>query len=566
MGLFDFLSPWKKAFDDLASNHRDAVLAFTKNKYTVFNDMRQDHKSLFSEFRNLWYKEISPIVGDGEIENLSNEAKKYLIKNQDYIIRLHTTFKKYASKKERVRNLASRFAIGNVFKQTAVSLIGTSDLNVMSEDSYNVILANYDILVEKAAALDLQKKQRQQEVKDKLAKKIQARREKIRAEKLRIEEEKRKAEEEQRKAEEKRKAEVEAKNRAASLVNEEEQSISKFPYSFGAMVTEADKVSVIGLFFKYKHHGIFERVVKSRISSLAESYMIVPTEVSKIKGLIKDFDGEVEFFNKVKEVPDRRKKYKKLIKAKGIIDQHLGIMYCLHNLQELDAVDIAPKAPAANTSSAPKEITVASTEFELWKQSQERATNILNRHIVMFPKTSLYPTKMYVNTVVDGEEKRNVLTFPHVIFYEMGNTNLGNLNKKREGYNFVVKNAKRFIPVTLPQYKMLVAAIANDFKKDEVLFIMESSGAQKSTELNQNNFGDIYFDLKNNGYKNWGYVGNEDKKFKCVVVMEIGSEIDQFRKSSKKISKKFPGAAIIYISVYGELTDIQIKNKYGNNR
>lgn len=383
MGLFDIFSPWKKKFDDLIANHLNAVLAFTKNRYTVYKDMRQDHKNLFREYLVLWNKEIYDIVGSGDIETLSNDAKKYIVHNQEFILRLDSTFKKYASKKERVRNLASRFAIGNIFKQTSVSLIGTSDVNVMSEDSCNVILENYELLIEKATELDQQKKQRQKEVKDKLAKKLKARRDKIRAEQQRKEEEKRKAEEEIRKAEEARiaaelrkniQAKEDASGHTGSSKDVNNTDISKFPYTFGAMVNELDKVKVIGLYFKYKHHGIFERVVKSQIASLVDSTMIVPSEASKIASLVKEFENEVDFFNKVKEVPDRRKKYKKLIRDKGITDQHEGIMYCLYNLSELDAIVIAKAPEPVAASKQSQKIVVPSSEFDVWKQNQEQAT------------------------------------------------------------------------------------------------------------------------------------------------------------------------------------------------
>lgn len=175
-------------------------------------------------------------------------------------------------------------------------------------------------------------------------------------------------------------------------------------------------------------------------------------------------------------------------------------------------------------------------------------------------------TKMYVETISNNVEKKKLLTFPHVIFYEMGKTSQGNLNKKRDAYLGIVRSGKKIVPVALPEYRMLVCSIAKDFKPKEILFICETSASPKSTELNRANFNDIFQNLKNNGYKNWGYLGNEDKNFKCIVVLELGSEIEQFRKCSKKISKRFPGAAIIYISVYGELTDIQIENKFSKKK
>ena len=596
MGFFDFFNPWKKKFDDLVTNHRQAVLAFTKNRYSVYKDMRQDHKNLFSEYCNLWDNEISAIVGKGDIDSLSKDAKKYLVKNKEYILRLHKTYKKYSTKKERVRNLASRFAVGDIFRQTAVSLLGTSDINIMTEEYFDVILANYNKLIEKATDLKQRKMQRQQEVKEKLAKKIQVRRNKLReelerrvkeqkVEEERIKRERREEEErlmrkiEQERVEQERtkiKIEVErVKNeqRTPNIVcGEIESSLNIyadiFPYEFGSFVTDGDKLDIKRIYSEYKYHGIFNRVIRSKIPSLVNNKTIIPSEVKRIKSLKKDFEREADFFNKIKEVPERKQKYKKLIRNKGFKDQHEGIMYCLHNLRELDALEISSTVPIQSSvipQRAPKKNT-SSSEFELRKRNQDNATEILNKNIKLFPKLSLYPTKMYVNAISNSEKVKKIITFPHVIFYEMGHTNLGNLSRVRDACLYVVRSCKRFVPIVLPEYRMLVNYLANDFNPKEVLFIMETSASQKSTELNKNNLNEIYLDLKNKGYNNWGYLGNEDKIFKCIIVLEVSSEVVQFKKVAKKISMKYPDSAIIYLSIYGELTDIQIRNKFGKKQ
>lgn len=176
MSIFDFFKPeWKKQFEELVTNHKEALEAYIQGKYEVFQDMRVDDRLLFEDYQ----KTYSSSNFAHDIELLTDQDKKNLISVKDNIVRLYISYSKYDTKTKRVASLINRFSYNDVFN----TIFGHSHflgenwtLNTLDEDQLDFILNNYNRLVSLATGKKKEKEKKQAKQKEKLLEKVYTKR------------------------------------------------------------------------------------------------------------------------------------------------------------------------------------------------------------------------------------------------------------------------------------------------------------------------------------------------------------------------------------------------------
>lgn len=148
MSLLDIFTPsWKKQFDEFATAHHNALVAFLQNRYEVYPDMRIDDRIIIEEYKRNYDSSKYPT----NIEELTNNDKKELIAIADQIIRLAKVFSKYDSSEKRVKSLYDRFRMNGIFDSVFKETLGCDyDINTLSASQIEEVLSGYDKLVEKA--------------------------------------------------------------------------------------------------------------------------------------------------------------------------------------------------------------------------------------------------------------------------------------------------------------------------------------------------------------------------------------------------------------------------------
>lgn len=545
MAFFDIFIPWKKKYNDFVTNHYDDVLAYINNSYEVYNDMRQDHKTLFNEYQQQYEIEIKYLVDDNSLETLSDDTKKYILKNKEHVLLLSKTFKIYATKKERVILLSKRFSVNNIFNKAAFKFVKKNNIEEMTEEDYDTILDNYEYMVKKMTYVQNIKKKKQQELRDRLQKRIKERKEKLIEEKERIIAERIRKEKEEKKRIEQQKKQEELEKEYQKY----EDHLDLYPFTFEKTVKLENKLVAFKLYDKFKDNDIFNRVVLSLFPEKDSSNIILKSKDIKLLNKNReDFDVEVEFFQKKLDDIDLKIFYLPFIKSKGLNDNHGAIMYCLYNMNAFEAF--------VNEHAYGWDVS-----FHRWNLNQSFADHYVDKLNI---DDKVFKTRMFVDTIFKEVYNRTVLTFPHIIYYDMsGNGN--DLLRKRVKAAECIKEGSANTPRTgLQDVHDLACSLSNYYSKDEAIFVFGNSDLDKSSLINHNNFYYLVRKLKQKKYDSIVDLDDNTEQLKCVIVLEVVSSVENFRKTSKIISRKCPGAGIIYISIYGELTDNQIKRKYGN--
>ena len=418
----------------------------------------------------------------------------------------------------------------------------------MTEEDYDTILDNYEYMVKKMTYVQNIKKKKQKELRDRLQKRIQARNQRKKEEREKIIAEKKKKEEEERLKEiieEVKKRRLEALKR----VKEAESSGEVYPFVFGSDVFVDSMNIAYSLYDHFKYNGIFMRVVHYLLPDMHQLPLRFDASIIwKLNDNRDVFEKEAKFFSLLDKVPKRKEYYILFIKNKGIKDPHEGIEYCLYNIGELDAFI---EATSANNVS-----------FDIWKQNQNYYNKLIKSGVESYHRFTIYMTKMYVDIISNGEKHRNVLSFSHLVYFDMAKTPKWRLKENMHIGQFYITTGKACPEACREAFRVFAVEFSKQFKRNEAIFFFGDSGADNPKKLNDNNFYYLKNSLRVKCYDDWDDLPT-GTGLKCVVIIEVVSNIDHFRSVSKKISKLLPQAAIIYMSIYGELTDIQIKNKYG---
>ena len=173
MSLLDIFTPsWKKQFDEFASTHRDALIAFLQNTYEVYPDMRIDDRVMIEEYE----KNYVNVDFHHNLGELNKEEKKVIVSLKDQIVRLEKAFSKYDTPEKRVKSLYDRFRINGIFDSVFKNLLG-EDYNIddLSTDQIALVLNNYDRLVKQASFYKEKKQKKQEKLKSKLMTRVNER-------------------------------------------------------------------------------------------------------------------------------------------------------------------------------------------------------------------------------------------------------------------------------------------------------------------------------------------------------------------------------------------------------
>lgn len=168
MSIFDVFKPqWKKQFDELRFNHRQALEAYIQCKYVVYPDMRIDDRLLIQDYIKVYEKNNYP----QSIDELTVKNKKELAYISDNIIRLYKAFSKYETKQKRVQSLMNRFDNDNVFNSVFGNsyMLGSNwTLESLEDAQFDFILNNYQKLIDKATIVKENKERKLAKQKQKI--------------------------------------------------------------------------------------------------------------------------------------------------------------------------------------------------------------------------------------------------------------------------------------------------------------------------------------------------------------------------------------------------------------
>lgn len=522
MGLFGFFDhSWKKTFDELLTTNKDAVESYIKKEYKVYKDMRPDDKSIIEDYLKVYDSQFLPLTTYIEpIENISKEAKKFIVQRKNEVIRLYYAYSKYTSPQKRVLSLYTRFRKDGVFDKTFGEYLGEEyDINILDNEQITYILDNYHDLVILATEIREQRIQKQKDLKDRLRKKSQDRRisELI-------------------KRQQSLSAEI-------SLANEHSELTSK-------LQTLVEKLSV-----DFESNGIFMRVMKSMYPSLESTSSLTDSQSINILAHKCEMEKEKEFFELIKRDSYDEKKYKAFLKAKNYKDDHEGVIYCHDHYVEFQLFIM----------SYEKVI-----QFQQWIHTQEtinEKSKTLASHIL--PGFVCHTLKMYVETIdVNGETMKKVLPFNHFCHqeftYEEGTTVDLRAKYAYVYYNrFKAQNAKRSVIThdssIMDQISQFVFNMMTQMAVGGIIVVLGTSDADNIKGYNNNHFGSLREKLNRYSIECVNIADlNKDNVKTHIIVLEMVSEVDRFRPTCKSLSKNYPGSTIIYISIYSELTKAQL--------
>lgn len=576
MSIFDIFKPeWKKQFEELVANHKDALEAYIQGKYEVFQDMRVDDRLLFEDYQ----KTYSSSNYAHDIESLTDQDKKHLISVKDNIVRLYRSYSKYDTKTKRVASLINRFSYNDVFN----TIFGHSHflgenwtLNTLDEDQLDFILNNYNRLVSLATGKKKEQEKRQAKQKEKLLEKVYTKR----------------------------------VNKYISDQAKAEAVLSMPVLNPTIVNIIKDKVTVLKQEYKsYNLYNLVRQVLLLGLdaySPIAQDIYVLSRE-NVFKEASKLFDKYKNNYRvRTKLLEYLRTTTNKELCIKGLI---LG-----HNINIVNnytqANNLANKEPSSLESSA-KDTTLhkeGETDKSIKNTPQEKITikkapvSISATFVQKVPKqkkntdkTVAYAPDIDVYQWIDDQEvfneiimkRRNLLD--EFIFVTTFTPIAGKIGKKsvkkhldyiqitgslyssslEEGeeelymnYNEAMNcmNGQSVLEDTYPNILTKLFEFINSLNKalpsKSLYVIFGTNGLTNSEPINSKQMGKLKRNLNSFGIQNLElkniYTLEETPRF--ILLIELVSSIKDCRNTRKEIIKEFPGASICYVSIYKEIS------------
>lgn len=519
MSLFGLFKPqWKKQFDELVRNHRDALEAYIQGRYEVFPDMRVDDRLLFKEYR----KAFENAQYAQSIEALSESNKEEISSQADNVIRLYKAFSKYNTKQKRVILLKQRFSLDNVFYSVLSKcdfITKNTNVESLDEEQLDYILGKYDSFVDKATYWQRKKKKKQEKLKQNLLVKVNSRK-----------------------------------------VDE---------------LIKAQKSSELPLIVPGTDNEYTEKEVNKRIDLFKQKYNLNSSYTYIRRALLLGFDSiplifrniyilsreEVfkkgsEVFELVRPFPIRRTYLNLYLRNTTNKEECIKELFINHDFNVIDGF-------------AHKEMSNISGDawVNLQANFNESVLNIAPSllHDFRTPNVGTYVTVIYGN----GIESRKYFSFIHLIMREyrktMGTETLAltpYMNyTTSENYRKCVSSFERVNPST---NKAILNFIFTLRQKNASSFavVLGSSNVEDAEEFNKFHFSNIKEKLSRKNVQVVDFSDIDKLDFpKYIVILELFTETKQFRETGKKILYKFPGVSMCYLSIYNEMTKTRF-NEY----
>lgn len=566
MSIFDIFKPeWKKQFEELVANHKDALEAYIQEKYEVFQDMRVDDRLLFEDYQ----KTYSSSNYAHDIESLTDQDKKHLISVKDNIVRLYRSYSKYDTKTKRVASLINRFSYNDVFN----TIFGHSHflgenwtLNTLDEDQLNFILNNYNRLVSLATGKKKEQEKRQAKQKEKLLEKVYTKR----------------------------------VNKYISDQAKAEAVLS-MPV-LNPTIVNIIKGKVTVLKQEYKSYNLYNLVRQVLLlgldaySPIAQDIYVLSRE-NVFKEASKLFDKYKNNYRVRTKLLDylRTTTYKELC-IKGLLLGHniqiVNRYIYGQNFEEKDLFakedssadhnkdtnsktlhdyDVVKKASASKSETFQKSkpnntttnniVNTPRVEIEKWKETQKEFNSIVIdwRHLLKGFKfrTTFTPIKLMVEKEAVSWHLEYIQA-TNLLFSETG---------ARSDYDLYLnycrtkeyKNCRKIYSednnTTLIQLLDFIDKIDRALPSHTLVVIFGTSGCEDAESFNNEQWGKLKDDLSSFGID---VVELSDidsiEAPKYIIVLELISEIKTSRNTRKKIIKAFPGTSICYVSIYKEIS------------
>ena len=520
LDLFDF--SWKKDFEELLSSNREAVESYVQKRYTVYEDMRPDDKSMIKDYLLTYEKLFLPLTTYiNPIDSISKEAKKFLVKRKSEVIRLYNCFSKYSTPHKRVLSLYERFRKDNCFDRAFGDYLGDNyDINNLSVEQIQFILDN-QLLPSLYAADDRNKRnKKQREQRDRLR-------------------------------------ERSIDREISRLLKQQRQLLPKqihLPKDHGKLTAKLKSMNA-QLAEQYDQNGIFQRVCSFHYADFETIGSWTDSQYIFILAHQEDFEKEKKFFEMAKEESLEEKAYMSFLRSKKLTDDHEGIVYCLEHFEEI------PLFVSASEQDA-KFIQWISTQKVMNEKGKELAAHFL-------PKFRCRNLRMYVDYKgVNGEQVRKVLPFYLYSMYDY-TKEVPTTDDMIQSYAFVYYNKNNALKALQSDIIQDTSIIVNisffaynimiQMAVGGVIVALGSSGKDKPIPYNNRHFFHLKRKLDQQGIDcvNVNELTNENVK-KNIVIVEMVTEVERLRNTCRAISKRFPGSNLAYISFYNELTKNQL--------
>lgn len=580
MSIFDiFDSKWKKDFEEFARNNGQALKAFMSNDYGIYNDMRTDDKLLITECRKLAINEFPSIKGDASsIAELSKEAKKYILDHKNIIEGAYDAYQKYSTIDKRIKELAIRYRGGNIFMSTFGYMFRDGNFNIdeLAEEDKEFILENIEKLSDAALEERAKKEKRKKELKEKLRNKARPRKIKQLVNQQKNHD-----------------SPLSWLPKHSDLSEELKQQVSEIyanyivdnsfywicssllgkrinpsniqylndpeciflianKYRFEEKKETFDKLKAF--YIKYKDDGVF-----SRVSYYFIRYRIVIADISEkdfqiLESHEEDFAKEKNIFAQIKSIPSGMEYYTQYISQNNEKNDHEGILSCfgkgLDDFKEFICIR--------------KDID----DFNIWVNEQDE----FNKKLESASYNSLKYFKhcfkrMYVNK--DGNSVKRLLTFIHYTYTQF-TYEVPSFTDERMGYSSIYSNLSYVNSINSGRIRFPEAVITElgdyiekvNVALDHMLTVVWGSSSKDYPAL----FNNSYLG-KLKGRLNKASIDNVDFRNmsnglikKNIIVVEVVSNVENFRSQCKAIAKRYSGHTIGYISLCNELTKNQVKN------
>lgn len=515
MSLLDIFTPsWKKQFDEFASTHRDALIAFLQNTYEVYPDMRIDDRVMIEEYE----KNYDNVDFHHNLGELTKEEKKVIVSLKDQIVRLEKVFSKYDTPEKRVKSLYDRFRINGIFDSVFKNLLG-EDYNIddLSTDQIELVLNNYDNLV-KQVSFYKEKKQKKQE---KLKKKLMTR----------------------------------VNERKFFALLKQQMNLDKPIDIFEEDKALRDMVKnkVNALKSKYNEFNVYTLIRRILLlgfednSTLSKDLFVLSKE-----NVMEDCS---KTFSLATQYPMKRIYLPIYLENISYRDESLNRLIVNHDLSVLD--EFVHDKLVSSTS--------------LWIQYQNEFNIDVSGLIKSgFPEFRHPLVRTYVDVIDSfGIKKNEKLFFNHLMLREFikeskGDTDsiapyttyLSSANYRNEVRAFDASNPSTINKIYSLIHNLKINVAINIFNKSPFVVVLGTSGSETPKRFNEYHFNKLIKELRKK-YITVVDLSDIDKIYlpKYIVVLELFTERDTFKKTCKKILYKFPGALISYLSVYNEMSE-----------
>lgn len=520
MSFFNFFdNSWEKSFNELLATNREAVDYYIKNKYKVYNDMRPDDKSLIEDYLKTYDTVFLPLTTYIEpIEKLSKEAKKYIVQRKNEVIRLYSAFSKYSSPRKRVLYLYSRFKKDDIFDKVFGDYLGDNyDINRLDYEQIIYILDNYQDLLFLVSEIREKRIKKQKELRDRLRERAMER-------------------------------------KISELINRQQNLPTEISLTKKhSEMTKRLRSLVDELISDYNSNGIFERVCRSLYTSFKLTDSLPDSQYINILAHKSYMEKEKKFFELIGQESCDESAYKSFLKTKEFEDNHEAVIYGLEHFVEFKIYMIAHEKYA---------------QSQLWINIQ-KSINDIGKKLAdnLLPDFRCRTLKMYIDTIdINSEQTKKVLPFNH---YSQHDYTYEEKTIERTSTSYVYYNkhtamdAKNSIITcsqnTINNISQFVFNLMDQSNDGGVSVVLGTSGADDVERYNNFHFWSLRNRMIKHGINCTNLVDLDSCIIKKhIIVVEMVSEVERLRDTCRGLSKKFPGSTISYISLYNELTKVQL--------